>query len=343
MLSILCGLSHSSGVGHLTSFGAVAPIAQVAQVAQVVPPPIVTAQSSQYFERTFNRLIVPPPVFEHIPFSQFPVQVTPVPSVIRVAAAPPVVQVAQLPPVAVEPVTKTVPAPSVPPINNVPEEPNVAIAVATAHAAAPIATILLPPYPFIPPHTIGFIPPVPPINVPDEDRKEFTTQSTTIVTQTTPREPEPTTPIPLPSNTANSFALAQSSNQNVNFNQVYGPPPRQPQPTPQKLKTTVEVVPVPLKYISPPPILAHLHHHHHHHHPHNGHHRAQVHTFIPAPDKLIVRPVRLRKVRVPIRLVKYTRPLPARIIARSGVIRAREAEPTTFNPFNKPVTKPPRV
>lgn len=338
MLSILCGLSHSSGVGHLAPLGAVTPIAQV---AQVVPPPVITAQSSQYFERTFNRLIVPPPVFEPVAFSQVPVQVAPVPSVIHVASAPPVVQVAQLPPVAIEPVTKTVPAPPVPP-ENVPVEPNIAVAVATAHAAAPIATILLPPYPFIPPHTIGFISPEPPINVPDEDKKESTTQSTTIVTQITPRIPEPTTPLPLPSNTANSFAQAQSSNQNVNFNQVYGPPQRPPQAVPQKLKTSVEVVPVPLEYISPPPLLAHLHDHHQHH-PHHGHHHAHIHTFIPAPAKLIVRPVRLRKVRVPVRLVKYRRPLPARIIARSGVASARETEPTTFNPINRPITKPPRV
>lgn len=341
MLSILCGLSHGSGVGHLASLGAVAPIPQV---AQVVPPPVVTAQSSQYFERTFNRLIVPPTVLEPVPFSQVPVQLAPVPSVIRVAATPPVIQVAQLPSVAVEPVTKTVPAPPALPAENVPVEPNIAIAVATAHAAAPITTILLPPYPFAPPQTIGFIPPVPPINVPDEDRKESTTQSTTIVTQITPREPEPTTPIPLPSNTANNFALAQSSNQNVNFNQVYGPPQRPPQAVPQKLKTSVEVVPVPLEYISPPPLLAQLHHHHHHHHhPQHGHHLAHIHTFIPAPAKLIVRPVRLRKVRVPVRQVKYTRPLPSRIIARSGVVRAREREPTTFNPINRPITKPPRV
>lgn len=339
MLSILCGLCHSSGVEHLAPFGAVAPVVQVAQVA---PPPVITAQSSQYFERTFNRLIVPPSVLEPVPFAQVPVQVAPAPSVIRVAPAPPVIQVAQLPPVAVEPVTKTVPVPSVPPTENVPVEPNVAIAVATAHAVAPIATILLPPYPFVPPHTIGFIPPVPPINVLDEDRKESTTRSTTIITQTTLREREPTTPIPLPSNTANSFAQAQPSNQNVNFNQIYGPPLPPPQAKPQKLKTSVEVVPVPLEYISPPPLLAHLHHHHHHH-PHHGHHRAHIHTFIPAPAKLIVRPVRLRKVRVPVRLVKYRGPLPARSIARSDVFSAREREPTTFNPINRPNTKPPRI
>lgn len=340
MLSILCGLSHSSGVGHLAPLGAVAPNVQV---AQVVPPPFVTAQSSQYFERTFNRLVIPPPVFEHVPFAQVPVQVASAPSVIRVAPARPIIQVAQLPPLAVEPVTKTVPAQPVPPAENVPFEPNVAIAVATAHAVAPVTTILLPPYPFVPPHTIGFIPPVPPINVPDEDRQGSTTQSTTIVTQTTPREPEPTTPIPLPSNTANSFAQAQPSNQNVNFNQVYGPPPRPPQVKPQKLKTSVEVVPVPLEYISPPPLLAHLHHHHHHHHPHHGRHNAHIHTFVPAPTKLIVRPVRLRKVRVPVRLVNYRGSLPARTIARSGVVRTRETEPTTFNPINRPITKPPRV
>lgn len=337
MLLILCGLSNGSGIGHLASFGAVAPVVQVTQVG---PSPVVTAQSSQYFERTFNRLIVPPPVFEAVPVPQVSVQVVPAPSVIRVASAPPVIHVAELPPVAVEPVTKTVTAPPVPPPQNVPVEPNVAIAVATAHAVAPVATILLPPYPFVPPQSIGFIPPAPPINVPDEDRKESMTQTATILTQTTFREPEPTTPIPLPSNTDNSFAQAQSSNQNVNINQVYGPPPpRPPQAKPQKLKTSVEVVPVPLEYISPPPLLAHLHHHHHHHHPHHAH----IHTFIPASAKLIVRPVRLRKVRVPDRLVKYRRPLPARTIARSGVVRGRETEPTTFSPFNRPITKPPRL
>lgn len=317
-------------MGHLSPLGAVAHIGQVAQVA---PPPVVTAHSSQYFERTFNRLVVAPPVFEPVPFVQVPVPVAPAPSVIHVAQ----------PAVAVQPVTKIVPAPTVTPTENVPVDPNVAIAVATAHAAAPVTTILLPPYPFVPPHTIGFIPPVPPINVPDEDRKEPTTQSTTIVTETTPREPEPTTPISLPSNTANSFAQALPSNQNVNYHQVYGPP-RPPHARPQKLKTSVEVVPVPLEYISPPPLLAHLHHHHHHHHnPHHGHHNAHIHTFVPAPAKLIVRPVILRKVRVPVRLVKYRRPLPARNIARSGVVGVRDPEPTTFSPVNRPITKPPRV
>lgn len=326
-------------MGHLAPLGAVA---HISQVAPVVPSPVVAAQSSQYFERTFNRLIAAQPVLETVPFAQVPVQVAPAPSLIRVVPAPPVIHFAQLPSLSVEPVTKIVPAPPVAPTQNVPVEPNIAVAVATAHAASPVTTILLPPYPFAPPQSIGFIPPVPPINVPDEGTKESTTKSSTIVTQTTPREPEPTTPIPLPSNTANSFAQALPSNQNVNYNQVYGPP-RPPQARPQKLRTSVEVVPVPLEYISPPPLLAHLHHHHHHHHPHHGHHNAHIHTFIPAPAKLIVRPVRLHKVRVPVRLVKYRRPLPARNIARSDVVRARDPEPTTFSPVNRPVTKPPRV
>lgn len=303
---------------------------------QVAAPPVVAASSSQYFERTFNRLVAAHPV-------------------------QPVIPVAPVPAVFVEPVTRTVPAAPVPvnPTQNVPVEPNVAIAIATAHAAAPVATILLPPYPFGLPPGVGFVPSFPPTKVPQEEsRKESTTPQTT----TTIREPEPTTPLPQPSNTDNSFAqplLPSNSNQNVNFNQQYGAPLPLPAGKPQKLKTAVEVVPVPLAYIAPPPLN---HHHHHHHHANHAHLQAKsvryVHTFIPSSQgKVIIRPVsapiRVRTVRVPARLVIHKIP----VLAKKGYTAARstqnalrrsnnirDTEPTTFNPFNRPnSTKPPRL
>ncbi|XP_049874482.1 uncharacterized protein LOC126372676 [Pectinophora gossypiella] len=301
----LCGLVHSSGFPH-------------AQPLAAVGPSVVTSASSQYFERTFNRLVAAPlqPVI-------------------------PVAPVAPAPPVFVEPVTRTVPAVPVAPAQNVPVEPNVAIAVATAHAAAPVATILLPPYPFAPPPSFGF---VHPIVVPEPLPKNVSTpKPTTASVQTTVREPEPTTPLPSgsPSNTDNIFAQALPSNQN-NINQVYGPPQQLPSAKPQKLRTSVEVVPVPLRYIAPPPI-PHHHHHHHHHHP-----VKYVHAY--APAKLIIRPVRVHTVRVPARLVVHRVPVQAinvvrnqQKVIRSRVGDARDTEPTTFKPFNRPITKPPKV
>lgn len=303
VLAAVCSIGHSSGVGVHEA---------------VAPAPVVTAASSQYFERTFNRLVAAQPVFE------------------------PVIPVAQTPPVVVEPVTKNVPVP-VHPTQSLPP-PNVAIAVATAHAAAPVATILLPPYPFGLPPSIGFIP-APPINVPDEERpRESTTKPST---KATTREPEPTTPLPSPSNTDNSFAQPLPSNQHNNFNQYYAPPVQLPVTKPQKLKTSVEVVPVPLQYIAPPPML----HHHHHHHHHGVKPVKIVHAFVPRA-KIIIRPVssplRIRRVRIPVRLVAY-RPVNARNGARRFPqnvrlrTNAREAEPTTFRPLNRPITKPPRI
>lgn len=318
ILSALCSLVRSSGVGHL---------------GQLAPAPIVAAASSQYFERTFNRLVAAHPVLE------------------------PVIPVAPAPPVFVEAVAKAVPAVKVTPAQNVPANPNVAIAIATAHAAAPVATILLPPYPFGPPPTIGFVPPFPPVNVPDENKKESTTRPTTKFEVTTPREPEATTPLPSSSNTDNSFAQPLPSNQNVNFNQLYGPPQPPQAARPQKLRTSVEVVPVPLAYIAPPPLYhthehlqAHSHAHTHAHaHSHSHVHVKPiryVHTFIPSRAKIIIRPVSAPLRIRPVRLVARV-PAPSRISAPQNVLRsrsgdARDTEPTTFSPFNRPVTKPPR-
>ncbi|KAM3966318.1 cuticular protein hypothetical 22 [Aphomia sociella] len=310
-LSALCYVVQSSGVAH--NPGVIA----VPAVSAVQNGPVVTAASSQYFERTFNRLVAPP-VLE------------------------PVIPVAPPPPVIVQPVPNAaVPVSPIDPTVGAPVQPNIAIAVATAHAAAPVATILLPPYPFGPPPSIGFIPPSPPINVPDEDRKESTTEPTTrTATKTTSRAPEATTPIP--SNSDNNFVQALPSNQNVNFKQYYAPPQytQAPlRPKPQKLKTSVEVVPVPLQYISPPPIV------HHTHAPIIKH----VHTYVPA--KIILRPAspyRIRTVRRPVRLVTYRAPSSARLVVprntqNNGRPVTRDIEPTTFRPFIRPTTKPPRV
>ncbi|KAJ2944325.1 hypothetical protein O0L34_g18316 [Tuta absoluta] len=291
-----CSLAHGSGVGHLHS---AAPV-EVAPIAAFAAPPVVAAQSSQYFQRTFNRLVAAPLV----PQPVFPVQ-----------PVAPVAPVAPPPQVFVHPVTRTVPAP-VNPTQNVPSDPNVAVAIATAHASAPTATFLLPPYRFAPPPGFGFVQQV---FVP-EQRNETTTQPAT----TTVREPEPTTPFPQqpqPSNTDNSFAQAPPQNPNFQVKQNYGPPLNvQPLPKPQKLKTSVEVVPVPLRYIAPPPIPQHYHHHHHHHH-HHGHPDKYVHSFIPA--KLIVRPVHVHTVKVPARLVVHKVPVTKTFRSQQNVLRSR--------------------
>ncbi|XP_072947678.1 uncharacterized protein [Epargyreus clarus] len=341
LLSAICSLVQSS------EFHDVAPGAA----------PVVTAASSQYFERTFNRLVAAP--VQHV----FPV-------------APP-------PPVIVDAKTTITPVIPTNPPQPVPADPNIAIAIATAQAAAPVATILLPPYPFGLPPTFGFIPSPPPFNVPSENpNKESTTPKPT-TQATTEKDLEVA---PLPSNNDNSFAQALPSNENVNFRQYLAPPlpvqplpqparpyqpprpdprPLLPQPlpqlppvpqVPQKLKTTVEVVPVPLTYIAPPPEFthSHIHAHHHGHHGHHGHHahikvskHAHYHTYIPKKAKIIIRPVRVHTIRVPARLVAY------KATARSSVPRypqnalrvsgPKEREPTTFRPLNRPVTKPPRL
>ncbi|XP_026752472.3 uncharacterized protein LOC113512757 [Galleria mellonella] len=312
VLSALYTVVQCSGVIHNPG------IVPVAAVPAVQNGPVVAATSSQYFERTFNRLVAPPVLEPVIPVapSPPPVFIQPSPS----AAVP------------VAPVEPTVTAPI---------QPNVAIAVATAHAAAPVATILLPPYPFGPPPTIGFIPPSPPINVPDEDRKESTTEPTTRTeTKTTVRTPETTTQ--LPSNSDNNFVQALPSNENVNFKQYYAPPqyPQPPpRPKPQKLKTSVEVVPVPLQYISPPPIKQ----------PTHAPIIKHIHTYV--PTKIIVRsvsPYRIRTVRRPARIVMYRAPVSAKLGVpqfpqNNGRPVTRDIEPTTFRPFIRPTTKPPRV
>ncbi|KAF9419057.1 hypothetical protein HW555_004384 [Spodoptera exigua] len=210
LISSLCGLVKSSGV-HGDG------LAHLAPVAAVGPAPVVTAASSQYFQRTFNRLVVP----------QVVAPVAPVAHVAPVAPPPPPLQpvfpVAPAPTVFVQPTQEVPVAVNAQPTQPAPVNPNVAIAVATAHAAAPVATILLPPYPFGFPPNFGFIPQEQPNNVPDENNKEPTTpQSTTQTEATTTPEPEQTTPLPSSSDD-NFVQQALPSNEDVNFNQ-YGPP-----------------------------------------------------------------------------------------------------------------------
>ncbi|CAB3259835.1 unnamed protein product [Arctia plantaginis] len=216
-LTLICGLVKSSGVG-------VAPLPLAGSIPPLANAPVVTAASSQYFERTFNRLVVPPVV-------------APVASVVPPPLAP-VIPLPPAPTVFVEP-TRNVPVvvntqPSSPPRQ--PDQPNIAIAVATAHAAAPVATILLPPYPFGFPPTFGFIPSEQPTNNPDENTKEPTTQKSTEKEATTTPEPA-IVPVDA-SNSDNNVVQALPSNEDINFN-LYGPPPQgsrpqfQPLPQPQ--------------------------------------------------------------------------------------------------------------
>ncbi|CAH2039667.1 unnamed protein product, partial [Iphiclides podalirius] len=311
LLSTACGLVRSSGVGL---------------AAQAGPAPVVTAASSQYFERTFNRLVAAPPALEPvfpvappppvIPVVRAPiVPVAPAPTFFPVAQPPAAVPVAQIPnvirvtpnrliplqpprPVFIQPTTKDNQSPTVPEnsVQNAPSDPNIAIAVATANAAAPVATILLPPYPFGPPPSFGFIPSSPTFVPEDKLEKESTTQTPKTEATSTEKTNEFTTPVS--SNSDNSFVQALPSNENVDFKQ-YLPPPGQlplmphsvqrpqtvaPQlPRPQKLKTSVEVVPVPLTYIAPPPLKKH--------HPLKlVKVTKHIHTFIPT-GKIIIRPV----------------------------------------------------
>ncbi|XP_046968473.1 vegetative cell wall protein gp1-like [Vanessa cardui] len=348
LLSITCGIVKSSG------FHPVAPAGTA---------PVVTAASSQYFERTFNRLVAAP-VQPFIPVAPAP----PIP----VAPAPqPIIPVLPLPPArpVIVDASRTTPAGNptnqLPP-QSAPSDPNVAIAVATAHAAAPVATILLPPYPFGLPPSFGFIPQSPqappqPTDNPKVNRESTTRRTTSTQVTTTESVQEATTPVP--SNIDNSFAQALPSDQNVNFKQYLAPAPAQrpaprpapvPIPRPQKVKTNVEVVPVPLAYIAPPPLDLHHHHHHQHHHHHHQHQALKVvphiHTFIPK-TRIIIRPVtsplRIRTVTTPAGFATYGPPrLVKRVVKRypqNIKSRSRDTEPTTFRPVNLPFTKPPRV
>lgn len=268
---------------------------------QASPLAQVLAQSSQYFERTFNRLVAAPPVLEA--------------PLLPVAPAPPVVTVEQ---------ARTTPVVP-PPTQVVPVQPNIAVAIATAQAA-PVATILLPPYPFGPPPQQHFEI-FPPINViPEEPKKRDPEPTTTTQRIQTTRQPEN---VNQASNVENfGQGLPSPSSQNVNFKQYYAPPvPSKP----QKLKTSVEVVPVPLAYIAPPPIKPQP--------------IKYVHTFIPS-SRIIIRPVRYATVRVPARLVIHKRTVSARYNAIPQMTLRRpvnrDVEQTTLGPLNRQNVKPPR-
>ncbi|CAG5025743.1 unnamed protein product [Parnassius apollo] len=360
-----CGLVQSSGVNLLAPAGA--------------PAPVVTASSSQYFERNFNRLVPaqpalqpvypvapPPPVVEVARAPTF-VPVAPASPVIPVAQVPNVIRVAPVPrvvpflparPVFGEPTTKNNQEPATPvnPQQNIPADPNVAFAVATANAAAPVATILLPPYPFGPPPSLGFIPPWPVFNTPEVKRENESTTTSTTRTQATTTERESETTTPVPSNVDNSFAQALPSNDNVNFRQ-YLPPPfqlplepysppmgrpqtaRPPQAKPQKVKTAVEVVPVPLTYIAPPPLKKH--------HPVKLIKVTKhIHTFIPT-GKIIIRPVSYRTRAKPAYVIVYRKPTFAKKVAAgypqavSSRSKSRDVEPTTFRSVIRPNIRSP--
>lgn len=371
MLTTVCGSVRSSGIGL---------------AAQTGPAPVVTAASSQYFERTFNRLVATPQVLEPIfPVAPPPpvisvarapiVPVAPTPTFIPVAPSPPVVSVAQIPnvirvapnnllpllpprPVFAQPTTKDKQEPAVPvnPGQGAPSDQNVAIAVATANAAAPVATILLPPYPFGPPPSFGFIPSSPSFLPGDNREKESTTETQPKTEATTTGRPNEFS-TPSSSNIDNSFIQALPSNENVNFKQ-YLPPSGQlplmphsfprpqavrPQlPRPQKVKTSVEVVPVPLTYIAPPPLKKH--------HPLKlVKVTKHIHTFVPT-GKIIIRPVshRTRSVGRPAYIKVYKRPASAKYVARypqpvSTHPKSRDVEPTTLRPFSRPNARLPRL
>lgn len=311
LLSLTCGYVRGSGFHPVAVPGTA---------------PVVTAASSQYFERTFNRLVAAPlnPVIPVAP--AFPV--IPAPPVVQnipVVSPPPVVVDAKR--TTIIPVTPTIQPQSFD-VN-----PNIAIAIATAHAA-PVATILLPPYPFGLPPTFGFVPqtqqPLPTTSENSNNNRESTTSRTTIQLKTTTEREAQDSPTPLPSNIDNSFAQALPSNQNVNFRQYLAPSaPTRPQPLPavsrpQKVKTNVEVVPVPLAYIAPPPLSALLHHHHHQHH-HHHHHQHQalkvfphIHRFIPK-TRIFIRPVtsyRIKTIKTPAGFTKYGPPNVKKIVKR---------------------------
>ncbi|CAH2207767.1 jg471, partial [Pararge aegeria aegeria] len=234
LLLITCGIVQSSGVHQLTPAGGA---------------PIVTAASSQYFERTFNRLVPAPPLLEPVlPFAPAPMA-----PVFPVAPAPPrpilsVLPIAPAPPVVVEATrTTSVPVnPTNPPLSA--GNPNIAIAIATAHAAAPVATILLPPYPFGFPPSFGLLPQAPQTPSDPNNREATTLKTTTTVQATKTQREDATTPVP--SNIDNSFAQALPSD--VNIRQylapqlpVQGARPQQPVPRPQDPNQIPQQFPVP--------------------------------------------------------------------------------------------------
>ncbi|CAK1556217.1 unnamed protein product [Leptosia nina] len=338
LLAVICGVAYGSGIHEL-------------QLAPGEPAPVVTAASSQYFQRTFNRLVAAP-VFEQVPVAPIlpPPQVIPVgpPTVLPVQPTAPVIPVASQPPVIVEATRTTVLPPPTNPPENAASDPNIALAIATTHAAAPVATILLPPYPFGLPPGFNFIPQPTDSFPTDNPNKEPTTQATTKKSKTT----QNATTTVAPSNIDDSFIQALPSNENPNvFRQYLAPQvpqqlPQTPAQKPQKLKANFEIVPVPLTYIAPPPLTLHHHHHKHHHHhslplkvvPH-------VHTFIPKSSKIIIirplsAPLRVRTVKIP----QYKAPQKARNVPRriSQMGNNRDIEPTTFRP-NRPLNKPPRI
>ncbi|CAH2091198.1 unnamed protein product [Euphydryas editha] len=343
LLSITCGIAKSSGFHPVAPNGAA---------------PVVTAASSQYFERTFNRLVAAPlipvaptlPVAPTVPVAPAPAPIIPV---LSLPPARPVVVDAKNTPVTVTPTIASPP-------QNANLDPNVAIAVATAHAAAPVATILLPPYPFGLPPSFGFIPqssqtPSQPPENPTLNRESTTRKTTTTKITTTEREEEATTA--LPSNIDNSFAQALPSNQNVNFKQYLAPSPvPRPSPVyrPQDVKTNVEVVPVPLAYIAPPPLSSHHHHHHQHHHHHHPHQAFKavphIHTFIPK-TRIIIRPatssLRIRPVTIPASFTTYGLPRSNKKVVKrfpqNNKSISRITEPTTFRPLSLPFNEPPRL
>lgn len=324
-------------------------------IAPAGTAPVVTAASSQYFERTFNRLVAAPlqpfvPVAPALPVAPAPAPVIPV---LPLPPARPVIVDAKSTPVGVTPTNPS------PPPNA--QDPNIAIAVATAHAAAPVATILLPPYPFGLPPSFGFIPqshqaPSQPTENPTLDRESTTRRTTTPQVTTTEREQEATTAVP--SNIDNSFAQALPSNQDINFKQYLTPSPvSRPASVygPQNVKTNVEVVPVPLAYIAPPPLSLHHHHHHQHHHHHHQHqHQAlkavpHIHTFIPK-TRFIIRPVtspiRIRAVTIPAGFASYGPPKSGKKVVKrypQNIKYKSNAELTTFRPLNLPYNKLPRL
>lgn len=266
------------------------------------PLPVVAASSSQYFQRTFNRLVVAPPIFE-----------TPVVPVSHV--------VPQFLPV--EPVTPRPVVNEIIPIDAATPDTNIAIAIATAHAA-PVSTLLLPPL-AVAPSTFPIFPVFTPAN--KDDTAEKATSKPII--KTPQKNPvKDTEPIEPASNNNDLSQLPLETNSNV-FN-PYGRKP-------EKLKTQVEIVPVPLAYIAPPPLKKYQAIKH-------------VHSFVPTHSKIIIRPVKYVRVPIKIRTKPVYSKAPYRVVNNRGIplragspIISRDTEPTTFSPFIRPNTKPPRL
>lgn len=303
-LAAIYGVVQSSGVHHA------GPIVDNA--------PVVTASSSQYFERTFNRLVAPPvlPSQQFVPVQPVPIPVQPVqhlqkvqhlqpvqhfqplPSVINVQPVQPIQHFQQVQPA--QPVQPVQPTQSQQPLQPQPVEPNVAIAIATANAAAPVATILLPPYPFGFPPTFGLIPREQPPPNEDRTKEETTSQNPNSPADVeTTNEPEATTQVP---DTKDNNVQGSSSNQDqsqVNFRQYLAPA----QPTTNQntnFNQNNNFAPLPSnqdanfrKYLGPktqPQLpqpqpqyqpLAQPHHHHHYHpHTHIHVHPKKLKTLV---------------------------------------------------------------